>query len=122
VLAVLASIPLTAMLSSALTRKIHHDHFSRRFPNNPLIHLILFSLVVAAPRPGMPEEADLSLPERRLRQLLAACDQRISNRLPVAGKARFLKDMDNARKPALACTRTTGTHPGAGARGLLRLS
>jgi hypothetical protein len=39
VLAVLASIPLTAMLSAALTRKIHHDCFSRDFSYKYLISI-----------------------------------------------------------------------------------
>jgi hypothetical protein len=39
VLAVLASMPLTAMLSGALTRKIHHDRPPADFSHKSLMYM-----------------------------------------------------------------------------------
>jgi hypothetical protein len=91
VLAVLASNPLTAMLSAALTRKIHHvrffGHFSLKYMFYIYFFPIFFSVRTLNPLAG-PISRTRKSPRR---QKIAAFDQRISKRLPGPEKRRFSK-------------------------------
>jgi hypothetical protein len=91
VLAVLASNPLTAMLSAALTRKIHHDRFSGDFSLKYLILLCNFFDIFCGPGSKGPAAQARGPRRRPSRQDFAAFDQRICKTLPGPEKPAFSK-------------------------------